>query len=282
LDIDKLKSIDIVDFMLKNGYKQGRGRTGKWRSFYSPFGTEANASFKIDTNCNKFLDFSAGVLKKSSIIDLVMMLNKCSFGEACDILSGDEQLEVRHFEPKKQESGIKVHEARELSDKELIHYMTDIRCISMDVLQRFTKELVISFPFGTNPDKTYIVCGMQNMMKGWDMRNTFIKMASAPKSFTKIKGKDSSKALILEGFIDWLAYATYYDIEVPDCDVFVLNGLGQLQVLIPFIENREILFMLDNDKPADNALKSLDGLNIRDMRYLYSFYKDFGEFICDL
>lgn len=279
--IEEIKSISIVDFMRKNGYKQGQANTGKWRSFYSPFNSESNPSFKVDTNTNKFLDFSAGVLKKSSIIDLVMKLENCTFKEACNILSSEEDLKIEHFKPVKNKSGVKVHDAYDIKDSRLIDYMTLERCIDIDVLRRWTKELVISFPYGKNPSATYTVCGMQNMMKGWDFRNSFIKMASAPKSFTYIKGRSKDKVIIIEGFIDWLSFATYYGVDVPDYDVYILNGLGQLNVLKPLLENKKIMFMLDNDKPADNAKELLSGYDVEDVRWVYAFYKDMNEMLCD-
>lgn len=276
---DRLKQIDIVDWMNKNGYKQGKGRTGKWRSFYSPFTQESEPSFKVDVSQNKWVDFSVGITRKQSIIDLVMKIENCDFKTACVILEGNKSIEITHYEPKKQESGVKIHSVEGITDKELIHYFVDIRKINIDVLKRYCKELVISFPFSENKNRTYRVIGMENSLSGWDFRSTFLKMASAPKSFTKIKGRSSSKAILIEGFTDWLSYATYYEIDVPDYDVFILNGLGQLNVLKPFIEDREILFMLDNDKPADAALESLKGLNVHDLRHEFSFFKDFNSFL---
>lgn len=280
MDIDKLKSIDIVDFMLKNGYKQGRGRTGKWRSFYSPFGTEANASFKIDTNCNKFLDFSAGVLKKSSIIDLVMMLNKCSFGEACDILSGDEQLEVRHFEPKKQESGVTVHSTSKITNKELLDYACGERKISEDVLHKFCVQIEISFPFGQDPNKTYSLIGFKSDMGGYECRNSWMKVCTMPKSHTTIKGKSNDKCIMVEGFFDALSYFTYYGVLVPEYTLYCLNGAGQFPVLNNFIGDKEVLYYGDSDKNGDLILSNIK--NGTDMRTIYPFFKDFNEYICNL
>lgn len=171
MDIDKIKSIDIVDFMLKNGYKQGKGRSGKWRSFYSPFGSESNASFKCDVSDNRWVDYSAGITRKHSIIDLVMMLPPYpSFKEACDVLLSDTDLEARHFEPKKKMNGTKVHSESKPFSKDLISMLTDIRCIDHALVMKYCVEIVISFPMGANPEQTFRVIGMKNDLGGVDYR----------------------------------------------------------------------------------------------------------------
>jgi len=269
--------ISIEDWMVKHGYKRGKRNTGKWRSFYSPFSKESNASFMIDTNVNKWMDYSAGITRKRSIIDLVMQIDNCNFKEACASLLGNKELRVEHFEPKKQESGVKIHSTNEITDKELLSYFNDVRKIGTCVLKKYCVQLNISFPFGQNPDKTYDVVAFKNDMGGYEMRSNFLKIANSPKCYTKFNGEDSDTVIILEGFMDWLSYVVLHG--EPKCDTYVLNGLGMLNVVKPFLEDKHILFMLDNDTPANNALEELKDYNVTDMRGEYAFYKDYNEYL---
>lgn len=285
MDIEKIKSIDIVDWMLKHGYKQGKGRSGKWRSFYSPFGSESNASFKIDVSSNKWVDYSAGVTRKQSIIDLVMMLPpNPSFTDACKILSNDTTIETRHFEPKKNVSGVKIHDKRQITDKELLGYMTDMRKINYDVLVKYCVECDFSFPLGKNPNAIYTGVAFKNSLGGYEIRNTFQKIATSPKAHTNIKGAvDNNEILLFEAFVDFMSYLTHNNIVVPPKNTIVLNGLGMINVVKPFLEGKKVYLYLDLDAPADRCIETIDNCDIVDMRTVcFPFYSDYNEMLKDM
>ena len=279
-DTEKLKSVSIVDYLAKRGIHPKR-KSGRTAAYLSMFGKEGVASFMVDLAKNRWRDYHSD--QKGDTIDLVMALENCSFMESCEILSSGTGTQLETYTPvKNPPSGVKIVSVSEINDPELIKYFTLTRRINEDVLKKYVDELVVSFPYSKNPNNTHVVGGMKNSLGGYDFRNSYMKLSSAPKSFTKILGKKNDKALVLEGFIDWLSYATYYNIDIPEYTVYVLNGLGQLNLLKPFLENREILFMLDNDRPADLALNSLDGFNVTDMRHVYSFHSDFNSMLQSL
>ncbi len=62
----------------------------------------------------------------------------------------------------------------------------------------------------------------------------------------------------------------------------MLNGLGQLDVLKPFIGNKETLLFLDNDKSADKKIAEMSDMNIVDMRCEYSFFNDINDYLISL
>lgn len=279
-DTDKIKNIDIFDWMLKNGYKQGKGMTGKYRSFYSPFNSEGNASMKVNTANNTFHCYSYG--KGGDIITLVQEIEKCSFVRACEILDSNASIEIETFKKKEQPSGTIIHTNTEPRDKQLISMLVDKRKIGYDLVMKYCVELLISFPLGVNPDQKHRVIGMMNDMKGFDYRGleSWLKLSTAPKCFTTIKGRvNSNIVLVFEGFLDFLSYLTHYGIDTPKHKTYVLNGLGMFNVLKPMISDKEIHLWIDNDIPSDNLIKENSDLNLKDKRFNYQFYKDVNDFI---
>ena len=281
MTIDEIRNKDIIQYLASRGYHPKRN-SGNTAMYLSPISKETVPSFAVKKSKNRFHDYSTGA--KGSIIDLCMAIDGVDFKTSCKMLSDGACSNIESYTPPKVEhpSGVKIHSVYEISNPELLKYFTVTRRIDEDVLKKYVDELVVSFPYSQNPDNTHVVGGMKNSLGGYDFRNSYMKLSSAPKSFTKIRGKKNDKALILEGFIDWLSYVTYYKIDIPEYTVYVLNGLSQLNLLKPFLENKEILFMLDNDRPADLALNSLDGFNVTDMRHVYSFHSDFNSMLQSL
>lgn len=277
MTIQEIKSIDFISYLNKSGITPKRNN-GKYAFFLSPFGDESVASFCVNKSKNTFKCYHSQ--NSGSIIDFIMAKENLDFKEACNFLSNDGISDIKPYEPIKQKSGVIVHSVNNITSKALLDYFCGVRMIEEGVLIKYAKQLSISFPYGKNPNTTYDVAGMKNGLGGWDFRNNFMKMASAPKSFTKIKGLRNDRCILLEGFVDFLSYVTIYGRV--EYDTYILNGLGQVNVLKPFLDGKDILFMLDNDKPADAVLKDMSDLNVTDMRHLYSFYNDFNDYLVDL
>ena len=283
IDTDKLKQISIVDWLSKNGYKRQRG-SGKWVSFYSPFSPESNASFKVDVTCNKWVDFHQGVTKKEDIIELVKMIENCSFQEACAILAKDKDVKIKEYTPIKAPSGIKIHSVGEITDKEIIDYFTDKRKISVNILKRYCKSVDFSFPYSEkDPNKIYTAAGFPNSLGGYDLRNSFLKVATAPKVFSKIKGKSKNRDVvnIFEGFTNMLSALVYWGVEEFKYDTYCLNGTAQMNVLKPMLDGKKINFFCDNDKAGDRLLDGLSDFDVVDCRYIFEWYNDFNSFLVD-
>ena len=282
-DTNKIKGISIYDWMIKNGYKQGRGSSGKWRSFYSPFGSENNASFKVDVNTNKWVDYSAGVTRRQSIIDLVMKIESCTFLESCAILTNDTHVEVKVHEPKPSVSGVKIHETRNIINKELLKYITDVRKVDYDVLMKYCMESDFSFTMGKDPNAIYTGISFKNDLKGLEIRNSWQKIATSPKMFTTINGLDNTgdELILFEAFMDFMSYLTYHKILIPPKKTIVMNGTGMVNILKPFLDKKTVYSYVDSDAAADRALAELDNCNIIDCRNEFSFYSDYNEFLMD-
>jgi hypothetical protein len=99
-EIKELKQVSIV------GYLAGKGiyptsKRGKCYLYLSPLREENTASFSVDTVRNTFLDWGNYSEKTTSIIDLVVLMEKVSFLDACKILgSYDGEKEIEFLEDK--------------------------------------------------------------------------------------------------------------------------------------------------------------------------------------
>lgn len=276
-NVDDIKKTSIVDYLHKNGYKSINSH-GKYVSFYSPFSREGNASFKVNTLKNTFSDYHAQ--KFGDIIDLVMEMEHLSFKNACKFLERNESISIEQYTPiKKQESGIKIHDSREVSDRKLINYFVNERKIADNILKKYCKEVDFSFPYGKNPDKVHTAIGFFNDMGGVELRNDWIKVSSSPKGFTTIKG-DSKEINLFEGFADFLAALTYFRVDKPKHKTYILNGVSQLNVLKPMLEGKKVNLFVDADEAGDEVKNQLDRVN--DCRHYFCFDGDFNEMLKNL
>lgn len=148
------------------------------------------------------------------------------------------------------------------------------------MLKKYCAQIVISFPFSkTDKIRTYELIGFKSDSGGYECRNSWMKICAGAKSHTTIKG-NKEKCIIFEGFFDFLSYLTHYRILEPKYTAYVLNGAGQFRALNQFIGSKEVLYYGDNDAAGDLIASEIK--NLKDMRYIYSFYNDFNKYLVDL
>ena len=276
---DEIRNIDIIQYLASRGYHPKRN-SGNTAMYLSPLAKETKPSFAVKKSKNRFKCYVTDTY--GSIIDLVCELDKVDFKGACDILRNGNGSEIESYTPPKiEKKGVEIHSVDSITDKELLTYFCDVRKISHEVLTTYCKQLIISFPHGKNPDAKYTVVGFKNDMGGYDCRSSWQKIASSPKTITTIAG-DKSKIAIYEGFTDFMSHLVYNGITKPKYKTIVLNGLGQMKMLKPFLEGQSVLYYGDNDTPSDNCLESMTGVNVTDMRHEYAFHNDINAFLCDL
>jgi len=129
-------------------------------------------------------------------------------------------------------------------------------------------------------EKCFFALGSPNDAGGWELRNPYFKGCFAPKAISTIKGTDSHRLQLFEGFMDFLSWRKLHP-ELQD-DSIMLNSLTLLPKLIyslhpyPMIE-----CFLDHDEAGDRATKQpIDaGLPVKDMRACYAPYKDINEYL---
>ena len=133
-----------------------------------------------------------------------------------------------------------------------------------------------------------------NVANGMEARNKLSKRCIGKKSISVIYPKEvpQKRCCIFEGFFDMLAYMTLYA-RIPDndvtvieqCDFFVLNGVGEVRVLLPYLKEYDSIHcFLDNDEAGRTATKEITkaypGISI-DESYRYQSYNDLNDFLLE-
>lgn len=269
MELSEAKHISITNYLIQRGYRWVK-KTNKNTSFLSPFRSENSASFVVDNYENSFCDYGNG--KHGDIISLVMELDKVSFKEALNILSGTE-CKKKFFEPKEKKKSVEIISAKPVTT--LMSYMTEKRGIKKELVDMYCKQVTYSFPNGRFPNRTYEAIGFENSLGGYELRNEKIKISTDAKSYSVFKkGGDVN---IFEGFIDFLSALQYFSVMEFKNTTYVLNGVGMLNVILPFLKGKVNCFV-DNDKAGDEVIRKCTeaGLEVNDCRNYYEFANDFN------
>lgn len=270
--LEELRNKSIVEFLSSEGHKPVRV-TEKNSWYISPFRTEGNPSFVVNNEKNRWKDM--GENSHGSLIDLVMKFNNCDFQEACRVLGQKEQIN-KHIPVVVDKISIDIVDALPLSDHYLLSYMRS-RHIPDEISTKYCKEVYFYFPKKEGDQKILRGVGWKNQLGGYEIRTVTNKFATLPKCFTKIPG-DTSKYVIFEGYMDFLAWLTYYKRTEPKYDTYILNGVGMLPILMPYLEGREGYIYSDNDAAGQGVV---DTLQQQDMREIYNGFKDFNQMLIE-
>lgn len=269
----ELRDKSIVEFLSSEGHKPLRV-TEKNSWFISPFRNEGNPSFIVNNEKNRWKDMGDG--SKGSLIDLVMKINSCGLKEACIILGANEHVH-KHVAVEAPKTSIDVIEVLPLTDIYLLSYMRS-RHIPDEISTKYCKEVYFYFPKKEGDQRILRAVGWKNQLGGYEMRTSTNKFATQPKCFTRIPG-DTSKYVIFESYIDFLSWLVYYNRTEPKYETYVLNGVGILPLLIPYLEGREGFIYSDNDAAGQAVV---DTLQQKDMRGVFKEYKDFNEMLTNV
>ena len=247
--------------------------------YCSPLRTELTPSFKVNAERNQWYDFGTG--DHGGIIDLVCALQHCSTAEAMRRLAALKRVRlapsfsfggttsVRSQTPSMELIGVQA-----VKHPKLLLYLSE-RGLQPSDIYPFLSEVYYRVS-----EKCFFALGFPNDAGGWELRNPYFKGCFAPKSISTIKGADSHKLQLFEGFMDFLSWRKLHP-EVQD-DSIMLNSLTLLPKLIPTLHPYPLIeCFLDNDKAGDRATKQLidAGLPVKDMRACYAPYKDINEYL---
>ncbi len=275
------KSIDIVAFLQKNGFSGSVKGSFIW--YCSPFREEKTASFSVDPDANRWIDFGTG--QKGDLLDLVKLLHHTDTAGALEILSNcipDQFLSFSraNLQPKEKQSGIFIKHLQPIENKALLQYLV-VRKIPLNLARRYTQEA-----YYTVKDKKYFSIAFRNDKGGFELRNKYSKLASSPKYYTTIQAPGSDQLNIFEGFFNFLSALTYYNVLTPKHNTIVLNSLSFLPEIHKLLANyRQINLFLDNDPDSQSGQKAANEINekhpnIKNLASLiYPGYKDFNEFL---
>lgn len=294
--------------MKENDYGDGI-RKGKSIFYCSPLRSESSPSFAVNTKENLWYDFGSGI--GGNLINLVERLNptwsehqvlsflqrqieekKLLYSKDYNAILREEEKKRQWLEEKRKETSESINQETfvemivPLSHPVLLDYIAK-RGICIRIAQRFCKEVHYTFR-----GRRYYAIGFTNEGNGMEARNVFCKRCIGKKSISVIHTESSSQqqCCVFEGFFDLLSFLTMQS-EMPDNDVsikgtfdyFVLNGVGEVKKLIPFLNEYTCIHCyLDNDNAGKNATKSIltvYGDNVVDESYRYRDYNDLNDFL---
>ena len=278
MQLHDIKQIPIVDYLAQTGYKPKLIKgVNYW--YCSPLRSELTPSFKVNAERNQWYDFATG--DHGDIIDLVCALQHCSTAEAMRRLSA---LKGVRLAPSFSFGGITPvslqRSSMGLISVQAVKHPKLLLDLSERGLQPFDVSSFLSEVYHKTSEKCFFALGFPNDAGGWELRNPYFKGCFAPKAISTIKGTDSHKLQLFEGFMDFLSWRKLHP-EVQD-DSIILNSLTLLPKLIPTLHPYPIIeSLLDNDEAGDRATKQLfdAGLPVKDMRACYAPYKDINEYL---
>jgi len=281
-----LKQFPIEDYLRRKGIYP-TSKSSKCYLYMSPLREEKTASFSVDTERNTLLDFGNPNEKTTSVIDLIMLMDKVNFLDACRIIEGLDGEKKTEFEMdnsslltvKTSESNVKDYQitaVKDLQHPALIRYV-ESRKISLKTAFTYLKEIHYSnnkgkfFGVGYQTDNGGYVLRSEIMKKPMNLGTTGVKTFGVP---------ESKEITVFEGMFDFLACVELCK-RPPRCTVIVLNSVSNLSKAMPQLsEAKEIYSYLDNDPAGRKATQKMEdsGLNVFDKSAFYEGYKDFSEF----
>ena len=282
MEAAEIREKSIVEYLSSLGIKPVR-EIGRSFVFYSPWRKEVEPSLHVFKNNGKFKDFGSG--EAGNIIDFVMRLDNTDFKGAMKILKNGSAIHLPEFErpSKPLKKGVEVISANEIVSEDILTY-TDTRCIPRHLIQKYCKQLSFRFPMGKRPGRIYTACGFPTNSGSFEIRSSFFKISTSPKSVSTFHGNPKRYA-IYEGFMDFLSALTYFEKESFEETVIVLNSLAFISTLIPFLQDAEsVNLYLDEGLPVEQKIVALTEANVplRDCRGVFSPAQDFNEFLCSL
>jgi 5S rRNA maturation endonuclease (ribonuclease M5) len=231
----------------------------------------------VSKELNRWYDHAAGF--GGNVIDLIVRINHCSVKEALVFLTND----ISYFSFQQQAvfknsaSKIQILKVHEIKHPALIQYLIS-RKITLVTARKYCKEVWYEFN-----DKKYFAIGLQNDKGGWELRNTYFKNSSSPKSYTYLK--NSGKFLIvLEGMFDLLSLMELNSIDTTDCDIIILNSTAFVKSVVCFFTNyNKVHIFLDNDATGKRISRLLtqNYVPVIDKSSLYKKFKDLNKWLID-
>jgi hypothetical protein len=286
MNIQEVKNIRIADYLQSLGYTPVK-QQGNSLWYKSPLREEKDASFKVNTELNKWYDFGLG--KGGNIIALAEELYTTDY---VPYLLNKIAERVPHIRPvsfsfrqQPSEPSFQQLEVGELAHPALLRYLQE-RGINTDLARLKCKELHF-----IHNGKPYFAIGFSNVAGGYEVRNRFFKGCIAPKDISHIRqqGEPREKCLVFEGMMDYLSFLT---LRMKNCpimpnldrqDYVILNSTANVSKAIDVLHGYgRIHCMLDNDEAGRKAYRELERKfagRIRDFSDNYKGHKDLNDYL---
>jgi len=283
MNINDIKQIKLQDFLAAIGCKPVK-QYGVNLMYLSPLRAEKHASFKVNTELNKWYDFGIG--RGGNIIALAEL-----FYNSSDVSYLIHQIErnapssvsgsLPTVKPITPQNSFEHLQVLPITHPALIKYLEE-RCIDVETARTVCKEL----HFDTR-GKHYFGIGFPNITGGYEIRNPLFKGCIAPKDISHFYAEEPKKVcLVFEGFMDFLSFMMLRRKEndgLKRQDYLVLNSVSNIQkALEPLSHYENVQCFLDTDEAGRNAYLQLSKelrKPITDASTLYNGYKDLNEYL---
>lgn len=273
------QQIKLIDYLAALGFHPEKV-SGHDFWYLSPLHDEKTASFKVNNKINAWKDWGTG--ESGTIIDFGVKYHLCSVSQFLEKLSAFQFIpnaERPTHESKTtvidQEKKISITKVQDLSSFALLHYLEGRR-IPVAISRQFCKEANY-----TMNGKNYYAIGFKNDAGGYELRNRYIKAASAPKASTFID-HGSQDLAVFEGFFNFLSYkAMLLGQPAPPRNYLILNSTSFFELQLPKMQEHQKVFLyLDNDNTGDkytNLALTTEKNKFYDERHLYKGYNDLND-----
>ena len=284
MNINDIKQIKLQDFLAAIGCKPVK-QYGVNLMYLSPLRAEKHASFKVNTELNKWYDFGIG--RGGNIIALAEL-----FYNSSDVSYLIHQIErnapssvsgsLPTVKPITPQNSFEHLQVLPITHPALIKYLEE-RCIDVETARTVCKEL----HFDTR-GKHYFGIGFPNIAGGYEIRNPFFKGCIAPKDISHFYAEEPKKVcLVFEGFMDFQSFMTLRGKEndgLKRQDYLVLNSVTNIHKAAKRLSRYDsVQCFLDNDEAGRNAYLQLSkelGKPVTDASTLYNDFKDLNEYLC--
>ena len=274
----EINSLPIDDVISNYNFKPLR-RTRYYCVYRSPFREDKNPSFITYRNTNRYKDLATE--ESGSVIDFIVAIENCSVKEAIKIVkSKGFRIPVKKSftKPTKMEKKSIITSINKVVKYSLLDYSRS-RGISDDVTKRVFKEV----NYQVN-GRNYFSLGLENVVKGFELRNKYFKSCIYGKSFSFFHGKNK-RVWICEGMFDYASILELScQLKVNDSDSFIIlnsitNYIKAKRIINSF---EEIHLVLDRDKSGIELTKQIfETYNNRviDHSNVYKNFNDLNEFL---
>jgi hypothetical protein len=278
IKINKLKEIPIDFVLSKYGIKAVKTRYNC--AWYFAFDREENtASIKVDSVMNRFYDHGIG--KGGSVIDIVMLIQRCTLNDAIQFLSDFDGLQMEeHIKTtrklKIENSSIFIFKVQKLVHPPLLEYL-EKRFIELCVAEKYCHQVHYNVS-----GKNYFGIGFLNDQGGYEIRSKYFKGGSSPKTITSILN-GSKELVIFEGFFDFLSYLTIKPEKQKLYDFIILNSVSNHVKITPeiIIKYDLVYLFLDNDNAGKKTTELIQNKTkkVFDYSTKYEAFNDLNEYL---
>lgn len=281
LTLAEIREFDMVDYLLELGFRPVKVRDmDHW--YLSPFRNERTASFKVSRKLNRWYDHGLG--SGGNLVDFAILLYQCTVREVIKLFSDYQSF----HQPTRQsisrtrltvQCAMQVLSTGALTSRSLIRYISS-RCVFEEIANRYCQQ--VNYKIG---DRRYFALGLRNDSGGYELRNSFSKIASSPKDITTIN-VGASTVSVFEGMFDFLSYKTMIAPTngEPENHV-ILNSISLFERSRPFLESHDrINLFLDRDTAGSQCCSAAKRISEKynDASGMYAGFKDLNDWLISI